>query len=112
PDTDDMRNAPSIDLIRALQKEGATIKAYDPVAVANTRKMVDGVTFSKDPYSLAKGCDCLLLVTEWDEFHDLDFEKIRESMNHPVIFDGRNMYHDKKLTKLGFEYYGIGRPAA
>lgn len=112
PNTDDMRNAPSIDLIHALQKEGAIIKAYDPESVANTRSMVENVTFSKDPYALAKGCDCLLLITEWDEFHDLDFEKIRDLMNHPVIFDGRNLYHDKRLPKLGFEYYGIGRPTA
>ncbi len=112
PDTDDMRNAPSIDIIHMLQKEGAKIKAYDPEGMPNTKAMTTGVTFSKDPYDLAKGCDCLLLVTEWAQFKDLDFEKIKKAMNHPVLFDGRNFYHDKKLDKLGFEYYGIGRPAA
>lgn len=112
PNTDDMRNAPSIELIQALQKEGAKIKAYDPQGMDNTKKMVKDITFCEDAYTLAKGCDCLLLVTEWDEFKDLDFEKIKKFMNHPVIFDGRNFYHDKELEKLGFEYHGIGRPVS
>ncbi|MBP9854891.1 MAG: UDP-glucose/GDP-mannose dehydrogenase family protein [Candidatus Omnitrophica bacterium] len=112
PNTDDMRNAPSIDFIHALQKEGAKIKAYDPQSMDNARKMVKDVTFSSDPYLLAKGCDCLLLITEWDEFKKLNFEKIKKAMNHPVIFDGRNFFHEAKLDKLGFEYYGIGRSAA
>lgn len=112
PNTDDMRNAPSIELIQALQKEGAKIKAYDPKGMENTQKMVKDITFCEDAYALAKGCDCLLLITEWDEFKDLDFDKIKKFMNHPVIFDGRNFYHDKGLEKLGFEYHGIGRPVS
>lgn len=108
PDTDDMRNAPSIDIIKALQDEGAKIKAYDPQALHNAQKVFKGITYSKDPYACAKDCDCLLLLTEWKEFADLDFERIARSMRQLVIFDGRNFYHDKKLERFGFEYHGIG----
>ncbi|VAW11693.1 UDP-glucose 6-dehydrogenase [hydrothermal vent metagenome] len=109
PDTDDMRNAPSIDIIKALQSEGAKIKAYDPQGVQNSKSIFKGVTYSKDPYALAKGCDALLLITEWEEFKKLNFKKIKSAMRQPLIFDGRNLYHDDNLEKLGFEYYGIGR---
>jgi len=108
PNTDDMRNAPSIDIINELQREGAKIKAYDPEGIPNSRKMFKGLTYSKNPYDLAKDCDCLLLLTEWDEFKELKFERIKKVMKQPIIFDGRNLYHDQKLEKLGFEYYGIG----
>jgi len=107
--TDDMRKAPSIDIIKALQREGAKIKAYDPEAMANAKKILPKVTFSKDPYSAVRGSDCVLLLTEWDEFKKLDFKKIKKSMKHPMIFDGRNLYKDVDMEKLGFEYYGIGR---
>ena len=107
--TDDMRNAPSIDIIHALQGDGAKIKAYDPEAMTNAKSMFKGITYSKNPYTLAKGCDCLLLLTEWDEFAKLNFNRIKKSMNQPIIFDGRNFYKDAKLEELGFEYYGIGR---
>jgi len=109
PDTDDMRNAPSIDIIRALQHEGARIKAYDPQAVANSRPYLKGVTYGKDPYATAKGCDCLLLLTEWAEFKKLNYKKIGQSMNRALIFDGRNFLNDKDLENNGFEYHGIGR---
>lgn len=109
PNTDDMRNAPSIDIIKTLQHEGAKIKAYDPVAVENSKKIFKSVTYSKDPYSLVKGCDCLLVLTEWDEFKDLNFKRIKQGMRQAIIFDGRNLYQDKNLEDLGFEYYGIGR---
>lgn len=108
-DTDDMRNAPSLDIIAALQAEGAKIKAYDPEATANAKKMIKNVTYSKDPYALAKGCDCLLLLTEWSEFSKLNFKKIKQAMHQSIIFDGRNFYHDQDLEALGFEYHGIGR---
>jgi len=109
PDTDDMRSAPAIDIISALQSEGATIKAYDPVAVPNAKKILKKVTYCKDPYAVAKGCDCLLLLTEWDEFKTLDFKKIKAVMKQPLFFDGRNLYHNKNFDRLGFEYYGVGR---
>ena len=103
-----MRNAPSIDIIKALQDEGAKIKAYDPQAVLNAKKYFKGITYSDNPYMCAKGCDCLLLLTEWQEFVDLDFERIAKSMRQLLLFDGRNFYHDRELQKHGFEYHGIG----
>jgi UDPglucose 6-dehydrogenase len=109
PDTDDMRSAPSVDIINSLQHEGAKIKAYDPVAMPNAKKILKNITYCKDPYAVAKGCDCLLLLTEWDEFKKLNFKKLRSAMNQPVLFDGRNLYYDQKLEDLGFEYYGVGR---
>ena len=109
PNTDDMRNAPSIDIIQALQREGAKIKAYDPKAMNNAKKFLKNVNYSQDSYSLAKGCDCLLLLTEWEEFKKLDFGRIKKMMKHAIVFDGRNLYHDGDLQKLGFEYHSIGR---
>lgn len=109
PNTDDMRNAPAVDIIHALQHEGARIKAYDPQAVPHARKILKKVTYCPNPYLLAKGCDCLLVLTEWEEFKKLDFKKIKRLMRHPILFDGRNVYHDRSLEELGFEYYGIGR---
>ena len=109
PDTDDMRSSPAVDVINMLEREGAKIKAYDPVAMPNAKTILKKTTFCKDPYEAAKDCDCLLVMTEWDEFKKMNFKKIKSAMKQPVIFDGRNMYHDKDLEKLGFEYYGIGR---
>lgn len=107
--TDDMRNAPAIGIIETLQREGAKVKAYDPQAMPNAKKVFKNVTYCNDPYALAKGCDCLLLLTEWDEFKKLDFKKIKRVMKHAVLFDGRNLYHDQNLKVSGFEYYGVGR---
>ena len=111
PNTDDMRNAPSVDIIGLLQNEGAHIKAYDPQAMENAKKILQDVTLCPDPYTLAKGCDCLVVLTEWDEFRKLDFKKIRKGMRQAMIFDGRNLYAKDNLRELGFEYYGIGRGA-
>ena len=111
PDTDDMRSAPSIDIITALQQEGAKIRAYDPVAMPNAKKVLKKVTYCKDPYEVAKGCDCLLLLTEWDEFKKLNFKKIGSVMKQAILFDGRNFYHNDGLENFGFEYYGVGRGA-
>ncbi|HQP11329.1 MAG TPA: UDP-glucose/GDP-mannose dehydrogenase family protein [Candidatus Omnitrophota bacterium] len=109
PDTDDMRNAPALDIIAALQKEGVKVKAYDPQAMGQARKMLKKVTFCKDPYTLAKGCDCLLLLTEWAEFKKLNFKKLKTLMRQAIVFDGRNLYHADRLSDLGYEYYGLGR---
>jgi len=107
--TDDMRNAPSIGIIDALQREGAKVKVYDPQAMPNAKKVFRNVNYCSDPYVLAKGCDCLLLLTEWDEFKKIDFNKIKRVMKHAILFDGRNFYHDRNLKASGFEYYGVGR---
>lgn len=108
PDTDDMRNAPAVDIIQALQREGAKIKAYDPQSMPKAKEVLKGVKFVKDAYEAAKGADCLLLLTEWEEFQKLNFRKIRQLMNHALIFDGRNFYNKKQIEKLGFEYFGVG----
>jgi UDPglucose 6-dehydrogenase len=111
--TDDMRSAASLDIINALQKEGAKIRAYDPKAMENAKKILKGVTYCADPYSVAKGCDCLLLLTEWEEeFSKLNMPKIAQSMRQAVIFDGRNFYDPLDMEKAGFEYFGIGRGQA
>lgn len=109
PDTDDMRSAPSIDIIKALQAEGAKIKAYDPQAVEMAKAQLKNVTYASDPYAAARGSDALLILTEWEQFKNLDFTKIKKSMRQALVFDGRNLYHGHNLADLGFEYYGIGR---
>ncbi len=109
PETDDMRNAASIDIIKRLRAEGAKIKAYDPVAIEKAKEFLKDVEYCKDPYRVAKGSDCLLLITEWKEFKTLNFKRIKASMKHAIIFDGRNMYDPKIMEQYGFEYHGVGR---
>jgi UDPglucose 6-dehydrogenase len=109
PNTDDMREAPSITIIKALLKRGAIIKAYDPVAVESTRAILgNSISYSKDNYSILKGADALAVVTEWNEFRRPNFEKMLKLMRSPIIFDGRNIYSPSKIREMGFEYYGIG----
>ncbi len=108
-DTDDMRFAPSIDIIAALQKEDVKIQAYDPQAVSNARKVLSGVRFVKNPYEAARGVDALLVLTEWSEFLTLDFKRIRKTMNRALMLDGRNLYNPADMKRLGFEYHSVGR---
>lgn len=109
PDTDDMRFAPSIDIIEALQRLGAKILVYDPQAMEKAKTLFKGVIFCKDAYAALRGADCALLVTEWNEFKDLDFRKVKKLMKHPLLVDGRNMYEPHKMKALGFEYVSMGR---
>jgi len=109
PDTDDMRDAPSIVVINQLQEKGATIKAYDPIAMDNAKKIFKNVEFCPDSYSVAKDCDLLIVMTEWNEFRQLNILKIKNSMVKPVLLDGRNIYDPQKLREVGFIYAGIGR---
>jgi UDPglucose 6-dehydrogenase len=109
PNTDDMRNAPSIDIIEALQKEGARVRACDPVAVPNARKLLKDVTFCADAYAAAEGADALVIVTEWDEFKALDLERIRSLLTQPIIIDGRNIFEPARMEALGFIYKSVGR---
>lgn len=110
PDTDDMREAKSIEIIKLLLKEGAYIKAYDPVAMENTKKALPDIEYCESSYDVADGADALVIVTEWREFKQLNLEKIKKAMKRPLIFDGRNIYNPEKKKRLGFEYYSIGRP--
>ncbi|MFA5334872.1 MAG: nucleotide sugar dehydrogenase, partial [Candidatus Omnitrophota bacterium] len=111
PNTDDMRFAPSSTIIEKLKQEGAHIRAYDPQSMGRARKLPEfkGVRFCKDPYEAVKGADCALIVTEWNEFKELDLKKIKKLMCQPVIVDGRNIYEPKMMKDLGFKYNCIGR---
>ena len=109
PNTDDMRLAPSLEIIRPLQKEGAKIRAYDPKAMDKAREILPGVEFCDGPYSAATKADALIICTEWDEFRDLDLEKLRGLMNHPIVLDGRNLFGPQRMSELGFVYKSIGR---
>jgi len=109
PNTDDMREAPSLDLAQALLVNGAAVRAYDPVAMENARRLLPAVTLCPDPYTLAEGCDALIVVTDWNEFKHLDLERIRAAMHQPVLLDGRNIYHPAEMRALGFTYIGMGR---
>jgi UDPglucose 6-dehydrogenase len=109
PNTDDMRDAPAIDIAESLQAAGAKVRAFDPVAMNVAEPLLPGVVMAEDPYSMAKGCDALVVVTEWNEFKHLDLNRIRESMKQPVLFDGRNIYEPEKLRNLGFKYRAFGR---
>jgi UDPglucose 6-dehydrogenase len=109
PNTDDMRDAPAITIAEKLVSEGVRVRGYDPVAMDIARPLMASVEMCEDPYCMAEGCDALMVVTEWNEFKQLDLEKVRDLMNHPVILDGRNVYDPEVMTKLGFTYRGMGR---
>ena len=111
PNTDDIRFAPSIFIIKKLIEQGFNIKAYDQEAVANIKKIfTNKITYSKDPYEAVADVDGLIVITEWNEFRQIDLAKVKKLMKQPVIFDGRNIYEPKDIKKLGFKYYSIGRP--
>ena len=110
PNTDDMRDAKSVEVIRLLHEAGAEIKAYDPVAVENARRLLPaGVRYCASAYEAAEGADALVLVTEWNEFRFLSLERLRSLMRRPLIFDGRNLYEPDRMRRLGFEYHSVGR---
>jgi UDPglucose 6-dehydrogenase len=109
PKTDDVREAPSIRIITELQNAGAKIKAYDPVAMENAKQIFKDVEFFESPYEAIKDCDALIVVTEWDEFRNLDLRAVKVLLKKPVIIDGRNIYDPKEMEKLGFTYLSIGR---
>lgn len=109
PNTDDMRDAPSIDLAQGLHTLGARVRGYDPVAMNVARPLLPETEMYDDPYLLADGCDALIIVTEWNEFKQLDLERVRGLMRQPVIFDGRNIYDPDEMRRLGFHYRGFGR---
>ena len=110
PNTDDMREAPSVDIIPWLIDEGACVKAYDPVAEEHARKVLPKETvFTKSPYDTADDCDVLVVLTEWNEFRDLDLEDVRARMNKPVMIDAKNIYTPRVVRETGFTYESIGR---
>jgi len=109
PNTDDIREAPSLEIIRNLQRKGATVRAYDPVAMENAARLLSDVEMMDTPYAVADGADALVLVTEWNEFKNLDLARVKESMRQPILVDGRNIYDPIAVRDLGYQYSGIGR---
>jgi UDPglucose 6-dehydrogenase len=110
PNTDDMRDAPSIPLITALQDMGANVRAYDPVGMDNAKREFTRVAFADNPYDCARDADALVIVTEWEQFRALDLSRLKSVMRRPVLVDLRNVYRRDEVTRLGFTYDSIGRP--
>ncbi len=109
PNTDDMREAPSVDIARQLLREGADVQAYDPVAMGVASRMVPGLRLVESAFEVAEGVDAIVLITEWNEFRHLDMSRIKEAMAGDVLLDGRNIWNPKEMTALGFRYAGVGR---
>lgn len=109
PDTDDIRFAPTIEIIKMLQEQGAKIKAYDPQAMEKAKEVLTQVKFCENPYEVAKNSECLVILTEWDEFKKFDLKRIKNLLCQPIIVDGRNIYQPEEMKKLGFIYKGVGR---
>ena len=115
PNTDDLREAPSLTLIEQLLSAGADVRAFDPVAMPMAQRMLGkrkGLTFATDAQAAINGADALAIVTEWQEFRSPDFDQLKATLKHPVIFDGRNLYNPELLQRAGFAYYGVGRGLA
>jgi UDPglucose 6-dehydrogenase len=111
PNTDDMREAPALDLIIALQDMGAKVRAFDPVGIKQAQALLSNVVYSTDAYDCAEGADALVIVTEWEQFRALDLERLRDLMACPVLVDLRNIYRPDDMNRLGFAYASVGRPA-
>jgi UDPglucose 6-dehydrogenase len=109
PDTDDMREAPSLPLITGLLDFGAKVRAHDPVGMEQAKKELPGIDYCDDPHTCAKGADAVVIVTEWRQFRALDLPRIRDSMATPVIVDLRNIYQPEEMSALGFKYESVGR---
>lgn len=109
PNTDDIREAPALEIIHLLQNEGAKIQAYDPQSMENAELVLNKVKLCENPYQVAEGADALILITEWNEFKQLDFDRIKNLMKQPIIMDGRNLWDEKSLINMGFQYFGVGK---
>ncbi|MBL4720142.1 MAG: UDP-glucose/GDP-mannose dehydrogenase family protein [Alphaproteobacteria bacterium] len=111
PNTDDMREAPSLDIVPALQAAGAAIQAYDPEGMAEAKPLLPGVEWAEDTYAAMNGADALVLLTEWDEFRMLNFDEVKSRLKNPVMIDMRNVYKPDEMLRENFDYHSIGRPA-
>ncbi|HYD31686.1 MAG TPA: nucleotide sugar dehydrogenase, partial [Azospirillaceae bacterium] len=110
PNTDDMRDSPSLDIIPALQQAGATVRAYDPAGMPEAAKMLPDVIWCQDAYETMPGADCVTIITEWNEFRALQLDRVRELLTRPVMVDLRNIYNPTDMVAAGFSYTSIGRP--
>ncbi|MCA1849694.1 MAG: UDP-glucose 6-dehydrogenase, partial [Acidobacteria bacterium] len=109
PKTNDMREAPSVDIIRGLLERGATVRAYDPVAMEEARKILPDIQYTDDEYAAVEGADVLVFMTEWNQFRALDMERVHSLMRTPKVADLRNIYEPGVIRELGFDYVGVGR---
>jgi UDPglucose 6-dehydrogenase len=109
PNTDDLRESPALEIIHLLRAEGARLQLYDPVAMDKARRIIKGVEFCDDAYAAAAGAEALVLVTDWNEFKQLDMARLKAAMAYPLFIDGRNIHDPQQLRRVGFEYYGVGR---
>jgi UDPglucose 6-dehydrogenase len=112
PNTDDMRDSPSLAIVPALQKAGATIRAYDPEGTAEARKLMPDLTYCENSYETMEGADALVLVTEWNEFRALDLDRVKTLLKTPIIVDLRNVYKPADMAAAGFDYFSIGRASS
>ncbi|HVV33584.1 MAG TPA: UDP-glucose/GDP-mannose dehydrogenase family protein [Vitreimonas sp.] len=110
PNTDDMRDAPALDIVPTLQAEGARIRAFDPEGMNEAKHMLKDVAFATGPYDCVQGADAVVLVTEWDQFRALDFGRIKDALKSPIVIDLRNIYRPDEMRALGFTYESVGRP--
>src|SRR5262249_47835639 len=110
PMTDDMREAPSLDIIPVLQQAGATIRAFDPEGMEEAKKHFQSVNYCASAYEAAQGADALVILTEWNEFRALDLRRLRDVMKRAVVFDFRNIYNPPEMVEAGFDFHCIGRP--
>lgn len=111
PNTDDMRDAPSLDILPLLQQAGARIRAYDPEGMSEARKYLSDIEWSADAYGVMPGADALLILTEWNEFRVLDLDRVRRELKRPLMIDLRNIYTPGDMAEAGFEYHSVGRPS-
>ncbi len=109
PNTDDLRESPALEIIHLLQTEGADVRIFDPVAMERARQMVSGEVFCENAYQVAEGAEALVLVTDWNQFKQLDMARIKAAMASPLLIDGRNIYDPEQMRRLGFDYVGVGR---
>src|SRR3982751_6924077 len=107
--TDDVRSSPAIELCQRLQKEGAALRVHDPKAMDKAKEILKDVTYVEDMNAVADGCDALVIATEWEEFKKLDLDRVRKSLSHPILFDGRNLFDPAEMERMGFIYKSIGR---
>ena len=109
PETDDMRESPAIDIIKAVTARGGSVTAFDPVAMVEAKHYLPDIAYANDEYEAIAGADALVIITEWNQFRALDMEKVKSLLRSPKIADLRNIYEPKDMIELGFEYVGVGR---
>lgn len=110
PNTNDLREAPALSIAHELMDQGATVRAYDPAALEEASRVLGGIIPCQNTYETAKGADVLVLVTEWNEFRNLDFTKLKSLMRRPILVDLRNVYESSRVTQFGFRHVSVGRP--